>query len=131
MTLKVILHDGKIEEYPNAHVNWEWDDETGSLGPNSGWRVGSTDEKGNHVSAFIRPRDFEKIEITHDESERIFETIKGIPGKDYRCFIENVRIMREAQETWYKFNGRSKGVDQVAAEKLVDEFLSEHVRKNT
>jgi len=75
MTIKVHNADGKIEEYPNAYIEWEWDES--EKGTDSGWRVHAMDKNCTTVSAFIYPRDCKKIEIVHEESDMIFEKSKG------------------------------------------------------
>jgi len=71
MTVKVIKTNGEIEEYPNAHISWEWDES--EKGTDSGWSVHAMDKNCTTVSAFIYPRDCQKIEITHEESDMVFE----------------------------------------------------------
>jgi len=71
MTVKVIKTNGEIEEYPNAHISWEWDES--EKGTDSGWSVHAMDKNCTTISAFIYPRDCQKIEITHEESDMVFE----------------------------------------------------------
>jgi hypothetical protein len=56
MTIKVHLLNGEIEEYPNANITWEWDDETGDLGSDSGWRIHAIDKNCTTVSAAINKK---------------------------------------------------------------------------
>ena len=129
MLIKV-FKNGKIEEYPNAHITWEWDDETGELGPDSGWRISSFDKNNTHVNAFIRPRDCDKIEISHEESDRVFESPKGISAKAYRSLIELVKNMRDEQKNYNSLPltadvSLADALDKVlVAQELVDEFLA-------
>jgi hypothetical protein len=99
MTAKVFLTNGKIEEYPNANITWEWDDESGELGPNSGWRIHSND--GNcFVNAFIYPSECKKIEITHEKSDMVFKRPKAKPIPKGILRIWNERIRQIQKEKW-------------------------------
>jgi hypothetical protein len=100
MTVKVYKEDGKIEEYPNAHITWEWDDETGELGPNSGWRVHAMYKNMVHVNAFIRPGDCTKIEITHEESDKVFEPKPGRTVSKGAIRIAAERTRQIEKEGW-------------------------------
>ena len=75
MTIKVYMADGTVEEYPNAHITWEWDDnnDDGNLGTDSGFRINAIDRNFTSVSAFVYPSEFEKIEITPEKSDMIFK----------------------------------------------------------
>ena len=70
MTIKVYKTDGKIEEYPNANITWEWDEN--EKGTDSGWHINAI--YAHHtVSGFIYPSDCQKIEITHEECDQFFK----------------------------------------------------------
>jgi len=96
MTVKVFLLDGKIEEYPNAHIEWEWDEN--EKGTDSGWRVHSMDKNCTTVSAFIYPRDCEKIEIVHEESDMVFEPPKKKPLSKGALHIMTERMRQIEKE---------------------------------
>jgi hypothetical protein len=53
MTIKVYKTDGKIEEFPNAYISWEWDDN--EEGTDSGFCIHSMDKLMNSVNAFVYP----------------------------------------------------------------------------
>jgi hypothetical protein len=92
MTVKVYLNDGSIEEYPNAHIYWEWDDN--EEGADSGFRINSMDRNFTSAVAFVYPGDCEKIEITSEECDRVF---KSPPRKD--CMpINRYKIFRAIHE---------------------------------
>jgi hypothetical protein len=96
MTVKVIKTNGEIEEYPNAHIEWEWDES--EKGTDSGWRVHSMDKNCTTVSAFIYPRDCEKIEITHEESDMVFEPPKAKPLSKGALHIMTERMRQIEKE---------------------------------
>jgi hypothetical protein len=100
MTIKVFMNNGEIEEYPNAHITWEWDDETGELGPDSGWRVHAMYKNMVHVNAFIHPGDCTKIEITHEESDKVFASKPGRTVSKGAIHIAAERTRQIEKEGW-------------------------------
>jgi len=139
MTVKVIKANGEIEEYPNAHISWEWDES--EKGTDSGWRILAMDKKCTHVSTFIYPRDCQKIEITHDESDMVFKRPPDencISGSRYRIFSEidkdcklyfEVLGYSRLEEKTKAFSeadirtARKRSIDNAVAEVIVIEYL--------
>jgi hypothetical protein len=66
MTIKVYKVGGIVDEHPNAHITWESYDE------GNGWRINAIDNNGIHSTGFIYPSECERIEITHEESDKIY-----------------------------------------------------------
>jgi hypothetical protein len=98
MTIKVYMNDERIEEYPNAHIYWEWDES--EKGTDSGFRINSIDRNFTSVVAFIHPGDCKKIEITSEECDRIFKSPPkedSIPIKRWKIFkgIHKERIRQD------------------------------------
>jgi NTP pyrophosphatase (non-canonical NTP hydrolase) len=105
MTIKVYRTNSDIDEYPNAHITWEWDDmgENGERGTNSGFRINAIDNNCTTVSAFIYPSECTKIEITSEECDRIFKSPPQgscISGKRYRIFTEIDQERKRQDEKW-------------------------------
>jgi hypothetical protein len=105
MTIKVYMTDGKVKEYPNAHIYWEWDES--EKGTDSGFRINSMDRNFTSAVAFIYPGDCKKIEITSEESDRIFKSPPkedSIPIKRWKIFkgIHEERIRQD--EKWGEQN---------------------------
>jgi len=101
MTVKVYMNDGKIEEYPNAHITWEWDED--EKGTDSGWRVHAIDRNYTTVSAFIYPSECSKIEITHEKCDMVFVRPPfegGISGKRFRIFSEIDKERKRQDDKW-------------------------------
>jgi hypothetical protein len=97
MTVKVYREDGKIDEYPNAHLTWEWDDKKDELGTDSGWHIDAIYKNGVTASAFVYPRDCKKIEITHEESDKVYEPKPATPLSKGALRIQAER-MRQIKE---------------------------------
>jgi hypothetical protein len=100
MTVKVYMTDGRIEEYPNAYIYWEFgEDEERS---DSGFRISSMDKKFTHVMAFVYPSDCTKIEITSEESDRVFKRplSEGMGAKQYKIFkaVDEERKRQEKRQ---------------------------------
>ena len=104
MTVKVYKLDGTVDDYPNANITWEWDEN--EEGYDSGWRIYAFD--GRHtVSAFVYPRDCTKIEITHEESDKVFEPKpwkNPIPVNRYKVFKEINNERNRQDEKWGEQN---------------------------
>jgi hypothetical protein len=105
MTIKVHMNDGMIEEYPNAHIYWEWDES--EKGTDSGYRINSMDRNFNSAVAFAYPGECAKIEITPEESDRVFKSPPRedcMPVKRYKIFrtIHEERIRQD--EKWGEQN---------------------------
>jgi hypothetical protein len=99
MTVNVYSPDGKVEEYPNAHLDWEWGDDEERA--DSGYHIHSMDRNFTSVSAFVYPSECTKIEITSEESDKVFKSppIEGlISGKLYRIFSEISRERKRQDE---------------------------------
>lgn len=107
MTVKVYMNDGRIEEYPNTHITWEWDDAEGELGPDSGFRINAIDKTCTTVSAFVYPSECTKIEITSEECDMVFKRPPSeeiISGKRFRRFAEIDKVCKQQDETWGERN---------------------------
>jgi hypothetical protein len=105
MTIKVYKSDGKIEEFPNAYIFWEWDES--EKGTDSGFRIHSMDRLMHSVNAFVYPGECERIEITSEESDRIFKPAPsegGISGKLFHIFLEISRERKRQDEKWGEQN---------------------------
>jgi len=104
MTIKAYMTNGKIEEYPNAYITWEWDES--EKGTDSGWRVNAMDKNYTTVSAFIYPKDCQKIEIIHEDCDKVFESkpYEGISGKRFRIFLEIDKERKRQDEKWGEQN---------------------------
>jgi hypothetical protein len=105
MTVKVYKPNGQIEEYPNAYIYWEWDDN--EEGTDSGFRINSMDRNFTSVVAFIYPGECEKIEITSEECDRVFKSPpreNGIPVKRYKIFTDIHRERIRQDEKWGEQN---------------------------
>jgi hypothetical protein len=105
MTIKVYMNDGTVEEYPNAHIYWEWDES--EKGTDSGFRINSMDRNFNSSVAFVHPGECEKIEITSEECDKIFKSPPRedcLPVKRYKIFraIHEERIRQD--EKWGEQN---------------------------
>jgi hypothetical protein len=152
MTIKVYMTDGRIEEFPNAYISWEWDDN--EEGTDSGFRIHSMDKMMNSVNAFVYPGECEKIEITSEESDRVFKSAPsegGISGELYRILLDVSKRCKQQNDnklrirTWINilmdrvygnFNKRSSTEQreellQVAAEVIqVIKNVDEHIEAN-
>jgi hypothetical protein len=105
MTIRVYTPDGKIEEFPNAYISWEWDEN--EKGTDSGFRIHSMDKLMNSVNAFVYPSECEKIEITSEESDKVFKPApseSGISGSLFRIFLEISRERKRQDEKWGEQN---------------------------
>jgi hypothetical protein len=105
VTVKVYDTDGTVEEFPNAYIYWEWDEN--EEGTDSGFRINSMDRNFTSVVAFIHPGDCEKIEITSEESDRVFKSPPredSVPVKRWKIFrsIHEERIRQD--EKWGEQN---------------------------
>jgi hypothetical protein len=107
VTIKVYLTDGKVEEYPNAYAYWDWGDDEEKFVSECGYSIHSMDRLMNSVCAFIHPGECEKIEITSEESDRVFKAAPsegGISGKLFRIFLEVSRECKKQDEKWGEQN---------------------------
>jgi hypothetical protein len=98
MTIKVYLTNGKVEEYPNAHIYWEWDED--EKGTDSGFRISSMDRLCNTATAFVYPSECTKIEINSEECDKIFTRTpieSSISGKRWPIFAA-INKERERQD---------------------------------
>jgi hypothetical protein len=107
MTIKVYMNDGRIEEYPNAYAYWEWDES--EKGTDSAYRICSMDKNFSSAIAYVHPEDCKKIEITSEESDKIFKSppsAETIGIKQYKIF----KAIDEERERQYKKWGEQNHV---------------------
>jgi hypothetical protein len=112
MTIKVYMNDGSTEEYPNAHIYWEWDES--EKGVDSGYRINSMDKKFNSAVAFVYPGECTKIEITSEESNKVIKNKAEVIEKTNRSTLGNaINLAREAhtfnQEAVVELNNAFRG----------------------
>jgi hypothetical protein len=105
VTVKVYFTNGKAEEYPNAHIYWEWGDDEERT--DSGFRINSMDRNFSTAVAFVYPSDYTKIEITSEKCDKVFKSppVEGlISGKLYRIFAEISLERKRQNEKWGEQN---------------------------
>jgi hypothetical protein len=120
MTVKVYLTDGKVEEYPNAYIYWEWDEN--ERGTDSGFRINSMDRNFTSAVAFVHPGECKKIEISSEESDRIFKSPpsdEGMSVKQYKIFKAVGEERKKQDEKWGKQN-----------HSMVNQFITPEICKN-
>ena len=134
MTIKVTMNDGRIEEYPNAYITWEWDDSNEEgFGTNSGFRIGAMDKNCNTASAFVYPSECKKIEITSEECDRVFAAPPSeevISGKRFRKFVEIDKECKRQERTWGERNLPLISESLVTGKEGITEFPREDVLEN-
>jgi hypothetical protein len=107
MTIKVYTPDGEIEEFPNAYAYWDWGDDETKLVSECGYSIRSMDRLMNSVCAFVHPGECEKIEITSEESDKVFKHEPGeggISGKLFRIFLEISEERKRQDGKWGEQN---------------------------
>jgi hypothetical protein len=105
VTVKVYFADGKVEEYPNAHIYWEWGDDEERT--DSGFRINSMDRNFSTAVAFVYPSDCTKIEITSEECDRVFKsppTESVIDGRLWKIFAAISRECEQQDKKWGEQN---------------------------
>ncbi|MDR0720669.1 MAG: hypothetical protein LBF78_13610 [Treponema sp.] len=105
MTVKVYRIDGKVTEYPNAHIYWEWGDDEHRN--DSGFRINAMDKNFTTATAFVYPGECTKIEITSEESDKVFKrppSESGISGKLWRIFSAINQKCKRQDEKWGEQN---------------------------
>ena len=129
MTVKVFHYDGKVQEFPNAKITWEWDEN--ERGCDSGWRIHAIDKNYTTVSALVYPRDCTKIEITHEESDVLFKNApceNTISGKRFRIFAEIDLERKRQDEKWGEQNHpmEPRNYDRKYARKVLKKLQQEN-----
>ena len=105
MTIKTFMKDGRIVEYPNATIYWEWDDN--EEGTDSGYRIHTMDKNYTSAQAFVYPSECNKIEITSEESDRVFKALpfeSGISPQVYRIAREISAERQRQNDKWGEQN---------------------------
>jgi hypothetical protein len=92
MTIKVFMTNGKVEEFPNAYIYWEWDES--EKGTDSGFRINSMDKNFTSVVAFVHSGECAKIEITSEKCDNIFKS----PPKEKTIGLEHWKIFSAINE---------------------------------
>jgi predicted house-cleaning noncanonical NTP pyrophosphatase (MazG superfamily) len=132
MTVKVYLTDGKVEEYPNAYIYWEWDEN--KKGTDSGFRINSMDRNFTSAVAFVHPGECKKIEISSEESDMIFKSppSEGMSVKWYKIFKAIDEERKKQDEKWGVQNHpmREKSLDIMDSDPVPLKEVLENQRRH-
>ena len=99
MTIKTYMKDGRVEEYPNAHLSWDYEEEESD----SGYRIHSMDKNFASVQAFVYPSECDKIEVTSEESDRVFKRSSDSVGLSSKMWKIAKEIEAERKQKDEKF----------------------------